>query len=113
MPAAFYVGMFFALLAILAGWSSVLSGLASVQAVDDRGIVLRTLTGRSRLAWLDVTSPVLFEPRWLLVHIVIRPRRRSFFALRSAFLVVASLEVARSLASEIAKHVSVEESRSF
>jgi len=101
------VGTSLLLIAFGAAFASVVSSLARIQAVGSSGLTLRTVLGMKHLAWHEIEAPVLFRPGPLLIHLIVRPRARSFFALRSQFGVVSRLQEAERLATALSPFIAV------
>jgi hypothetical protein len=90
-------------------FASVVSSLARVQAVGSSGLTLRTVLGLKHLAWNEIEAPVLFRPGPLLIHLIVRPKARPFFSLRTRFGVVARLQEAERLSTELSSFIAVKD----
>lgn len=97
------------LVAFAAALVSVVSSLARVQAIATSGLTLRTILGLKHLAWTEIEAPVLFRPGPLFIHLIVRPKTRSFFSLRTKFGVVAGLQEAQRLSSALSSFIAVKE----
>src|SRR5450759_266414 len=74
---------------------------------------LRTVLGLKHLAWNEIEAPVLLRPVPLLIHLIVRPKARSFFALRTKFGVVARLHEVGRHATALSSFIAVREGTVF
>lgn len=101
------------LIAFGAAFVSVVSSLARINTVSSSGLTLRTVLGLKHLAWNEIEAPVLFRPGPLLIHLIVRPKARSFFSLRTKFGVVARLHEVGRQATALSSFIAVREGTVF
>lgn len=101
------------LIAFGAAFVSVVSSLARINTVSSSGLTLRTVLGLKHFAWNEIEAPVLFRPGPLLIHLIVRPKARSFFSLRTKFGVVVRLHEAEHHATALSSFIAVREGTVF
>jgi len=89
--------------------ASLVSSLARIQSVSSSGLTLRTVLGVKHLAWTEIEAPGLYRPGPFLLHLIVRPKTRSFFSIRTQYGVVGPLREAERLATALSSFIAVKE----